>query len=398
LFNRVRTKEVFGYDIDPDVRRRTKADFKSTGVFKKQLIVIDNCPSCGKERQIRLVHSRKNKPCSKCFHNTPEMKEVKKNNHKIKTEKTRRKMRESHWSKRGMEPPNVGVEMDDSFKENVSQAIRKWNRGRRLEDRKRAAQKAACTKLGIPWEGEDKFIYRTPANKILRDCPEYNDFEKAVIARDRRCAYPTCVYHKKAGLVVHHKDGYHWCEKRRHDIDNGVLLCKNHHRQFHNLFGSQNNTEEQFNTWIESERAQFGKKIDLIVLAGASGSGKTWVSEQLTDEFSYVPYDKTPKERHIMEIMKVAKIQPNKPVLYDPTRKARTIFNRYCQVWNVKLIFIDEAPATVAKRLVGRGGKAPHNIDKIIKSMARLRKVAHFSGTSDQVLDYLRNLVSPERV
>lgn len=47
-------------------------------------------------------------------------------------------------------------------------------------------------------------------------------------------------------LESHHC--YNWQDfpEKRFDINNGVTLCKQHHEQFHNIFGKSFNTLEQF--------------------------------------------------------------------------------------------------------------------------------------------------------
>ena len=47
-------------------------------------------------------------------------------------------------------------------------------------------------------------------------------------------------------LNAHHLDGYHWCKEKRYDIENGISLCTDCHKEFHKLFGNKYNTREQF--------------------------------------------------------------------------------------------------------------------------------------------------------
>jgi len=62
----------------------------------------------------------------------------------------------------------------------------------------------------------------------------------------RKC----CICNSKENLRVHHKDGWHWCKERRYDVDNGVVLCEDCHTKYHQKFGYYNNTEIQFNEYL----------------------------------------------------------------------------------------------------------------------------------------------------
>ena len=58
---------------------------------------------------------------------------------------------------------------------------------------------------------------------------------------------------KKIKLNAHHKDGYNWCIERRVDVTNGVTLCEDCHKEFHKIYGKKDNTEEQYNEWINNK-------------------------------------------------------------------------------------------------------------------------------------------------
>ena len=51
----------------------------------------------------------------------------------------------------------------------------------------------------------------------------------------------------------HHLDGYDWCKERRIDINNGVCLCENCHKEFHKIYGYGNNTKEQYIEFKENK-------------------------------------------------------------------------------------------------------------------------------------------------
>lgn len=88
---------------------------------------------------------------------------------------------------------------------------------------------------------ENRRVYQGNSQELWR---------KQVFERDDY----TCQCCGKRGgkLNAHHLDGYNWCKERRFDIDNGVTLCRECHRQFHKLYGCKNNTKEQFDEYIES--------------------------------------------------------------------------------------------------------------------------------------------------
>lgn len=391
MFNRERTLEEFGYDIDISKRRRTNVEVAANS-NKKKIKVIDNCPSCGIERTITLGESRKNRICYRCVGKLDHVIEARRNQKHEASEETKAKMRASHWSRRGKTPHNKGIEESEEFKKIVSDAVRSWNAKRDPNDRREAAIKASCTLRNI---SREEFEYLTTENQLIRGSKEYRDFEKKVLDRDKKCQYPTCTCRNKKNLTIHHKDGFHWCIDKRFLPDNGVVLCKRHHKEFHSIYTTRNNTEEQFNTWIKFAVASFGDRLKLIVLGGPSGSGKTWVSEQLGELVSYVSFDKTPKEQHIMSIMQKNSMFPGRAVLYDPVRKSSTVFKRYSQVWDVIYVVIVEPVEVVVERIKNRGGipnisKIQHSVSRHIKNS----KIANFSGTSLEVLQYLRSILS----
>lgn len=81
-----------------------------------------------------------------------------------------------------------------------------------------------------------------------RAYPEYIQFVKTVLARDNYTCQ--CCGKKHIDLEVHHLDGYDWCKERRTDDTNGICLCANCHKAFHNKFGCGGNTKQQYEEWI----------------------------------------------------------------------------------------------------------------------------------------------------
>lgn len=88
-----------------------------------------------------------------------------------------------------------------------------------------------------------------------RDYFEYKEWERGVKEKDKY----TCRSCNRIGgkLVSHHLDGYHWCKKRRTDLDNGVTLCERCHENFHDEYGWRYNKESQYYEWLSKSKEKF---------------------------------------------------------------------------------------------------------------------------------------------
>lgn len=76
-----------------------------------------------------------------------------------------------------------------------------------------------------------------------RDKFKIDNWKKSVYLKDNfRCK----ICNKGGKINAHHLDGWKWCIDRRFDINNGVTLCLKHHKEFHKLYGSGDNTAEEF--------------------------------------------------------------------------------------------------------------------------------------------------------
>lgn len=77
-----------------------------------------------------------------------------------------------------------------------------------------------------------------------RKYPEYYNWRSKVFERDDY----TCQHCKRRGyeLNAHHLNSYNWDKEHRTDVDNGVTLCKDCHKEFHREYGFGNNTKEEF--------------------------------------------------------------------------------------------------------------------------------------------------------
>lgn len=251
--------------------------------------------------------------------------------------------------------------------------------------KKITAQKISCTQRNIDIE---KFNGFSTSEKERAKNKFKNDrlSEKCLSNANYTCDVfgVRCVE-----LHAHHKNSWAHFPDQRYDINNLVCLSNDAHKSFHYIYGKGTTspvTEEQYETFKADMLKLIKIKQDLYLISGAPASGKSWVCGQLADKFNYISYDGMPKWRHIFELLKAN----NKPLLYDPTIKISTFIKRYGHLFNVHLIVIQESESVINERMVNRGGKITDTIKLRIKRMNTLAKSAIFSGTSSQVLEYLK--------
>lgn len=60
-----------------------------------------------------------------------------------------------------------------------------------------------------------------------------------------------CCKKRGGNIVAHHIDSYDWCEEKRYDVNNGIVLCESCHKNFHLKYGYGKNTEKQFHEFME---------------------------------------------------------------------------------------------------------------------------------------------------
>ncbi|MDT0739728.1 zinc-ribbon domain-containing protein [Staphylococcus chromogenes] len=68
----------------------------------------------------------------------------------------------------------------------------------------------------------------------------------------KRDWYKCKICGSKKKINAHHLNSYHAFPDERFDVDNGVTLCTEHHKDFHRKYGNKNNTKEQFEEYLKS--------------------------------------------------------------------------------------------------------------------------------------------------
>ena len=77
-------------------------------------------------------------------------------------------------------------------------------------------------------------------------------WRSTVFARDNRTCCK-CGKDKKARMVVHHINSYDIHENQRYDVDNGIVMCEDCHKDFHSKYGYGKNTRTQFEEYLKAD-------------------------------------------------------------------------------------------------------------------------------------------------
>jgi hypothetical protein len=91
----------------------------------------------------------------------------------------------------------------------------------------------------------------TPRNLAIRNSIEYRLWREAVFARDNW----TCQKTGKRGFELHphHIKNFAQYPELRFAIDNGITLSEASHKEFHRIYGKENNTKEQLEEFLNLE-------------------------------------------------------------------------------------------------------------------------------------------------
>jgi len=123
----------------------------------------------------------------------------------------------------------------------------------------------------------EKRVYYSGENSVLwkkekseeerikdRTYEEYCNFVKKVLKRDNYTCQ-CCSEIVGGNLEVHHLDGYNWCVEKRTDETNGITLCKQCHKNFHDIYGRGDNTKAQYEQWIGYIIEDFKETSDILL-------------------------------------------------------------------------------------------------------------------------------------
>lgn len=90
-------------------------------------------------------------------------------------------------------------------------------------------------------------------NDSIRKSWEYKQWRQDVYKRDGFVCQKCGASGKDAKLNAHHILNFSNHEELRFDVSNGITLCANCHREFHDVYNRRNNTKEQLEEFLETE-------------------------------------------------------------------------------------------------------------------------------------------------
>jgi 5-methylcytosine-specific restriction endonuclease McrA len=292
-----------------------------------------------------------------------------------------------------------------------------WNKGLKetrpdvIEKLSRAKQGRTPHNKNKPMSFEQKVKLSCAARKINLD--EFDEL-KTPSARAERNKFAEMQLHikcferfnfrcdccglDKVLLNAHHLNSWKFFPDQRFDLANLVALCKTCHDSFHSLYGNGKttpNTKDQYLEFRSMRQNKISKQCRkrVIVVAGVSGSGKSWVCSQLP--LSYVNHDLVKKDNIRDYIYNL----DSDIVLYDPSSHIPSFIKRNMDIFDIELVVIQETEDVIRSRLMSRGETFTKSIEKGMERMKNLAKRAVFTGTSSEVLEFLTNYcrsVSPE--
>lgn len=134
----------------------------------------------------------------------------------------------------------------------------------------------------------------------------------------------------------------------------------------------------------------------IYLLVGVPGSGKTWVCKQLQDKFDYLAHDDymhSPLKAYVSAAARLAAFGDKPVLIKTPFSVSSLLEPLTAQGVHVRPVFIIEDPETVSQRYTQREGRPipQGHITRIRTYIERAKTLRAFSGTSDEVLEYLRN-------
>lgn len=135
---------------------------------------------------------------------------------------------------------------------------------------------------------------------------------------------------------------------------------------------------------------------EVILLVGSPGSGKSWVSDQLTDKFHIVEHDDHRDKNNYIAALAAAAKSESKPVIGNtPFGVSEIMEGLKSKKVRVLPVFIIEPEKVLSARYLKRDGKIipQGHLTRQKTYGERAKELGAFSGTSEQVLRFINTLI-----
>lgn len=144
-------------------------------------------------------------------------------------------------------------------------------------------------------------------------------------------------------------------------------------------------------------------KQPIYLVVGVPGSGKSWVCEQLTQQFEYVHHDGfighiAQPQVYVAAILEKAETA-SKPLLTEAPFSISSIKDPLEEAgYSVTPVFIIEEPEVLSSRYFGREGREipKGHLSRMNTYAERAEEWGAFRGTSSQVLEFLKEKTAPD--
>lgn len=139
----------------------------------------------------------------------------------------------------------------------------------------------------------------------------------------------------------------------------------------------------------------------VYLLVGVPSSGKSWVSDQLKEQYNVIEHDTYKmKPQYIAALLSAASKGSTKPILANtPFGMSELQSSLAAMGHKVNPVFIIEQPDTLVKRYMARGGgEIPKgHLTRQETYISRAEELKAFKGTSSDVLNHLQQNVVLDR-
>lgn len=177
-------------------------------------------------------------------------------------------------------------------------------------------------------------------------------------------------------LDVH---GNYWHNRPKHQSGNNRKrkFFKNKDLRYLELWGNETQTKDLV-AWAQ-------KPIEVTILCGPPGVGKSWAANQLSNQYNVIDYDKVGYQACVDRAISGS-------LIVTPIRATSILSALAEKDVRSRIIVIQEEAEIVAQRLLMRGGAFT---DGVASRIARYNKIAssqaQFAGTQNEVIVYLNS-------